>query len=383
MAFLNFHRLQPAIGYKFWNQELKCFTDFSEKKNLMFLKTHKCGTSTLVNMFYLFGLRRRLNFVLQSPHNHFITTKYIGDLVEPRPNSTWNLQVQHTIFDPDFQHKILPKNTTFYTTILRSPIRRFQSAFAYFGVENRKRKEYGDQLSYDELVNRFLEEIKPPDDFTAPRMLYSNAHDLGWDQFEKNLDKGKSLNEKIDLFIKLIDSEMDFVMINDRFDESLVILKEYMCWNLTDMLYHSRLERRSKKNSFSDNLVIKKVQDFNIIDEKLYAHFLSSFEKHIEKFGKDRIASEVKRFQALKTILENTCYDFDSSKGTKKFSDYAKANFKICEFLDGDDGLIESILAELQSSNDYKISLNGTEKFAKSSFVNDILKSFEDSVIHY
>ena len=34
-------------------------------KNFLFIKTHKCGTSTLVNMFYLFGIRRRLNFVTQ------------------------------------------------------------------------------------------------------------------------------------------------------------------------------------------------------------------------------------------------------------------------------------------------------------------------------
>ena len=35
------------------------------EKNLMFVKTHKCGTSTLVNAFYLYGVRRRLNFVIQ------------------------------------------------------------------------------------------------------------------------------------------------------------------------------------------------------------------------------------------------------------------------------------------------------------------------------
>ena len=34
-----------------------------KENSFLFLKTHKCGTSTLVNMFYLFGIRRRLNFV--------------------------------------------------------------------------------------------------------------------------------------------------------------------------------------------------------------------------------------------------------------------------------------------------------------------------------
>ena len=35
------------------------------KENFMFIKTHKCGTSSLVNVFYLLGVRRRLNFVIQ------------------------------------------------------------------------------------------------------------------------------------------------------------------------------------------------------------------------------------------------------------------------------------------------------------------------------
>ena len=39
------------------------------KKNLMFVKTHKCGTSTLVDVFYLRGVRYKLNFVMH-PFTH-------------------------------------------------------------------------------------------------------------------------------------------------------------------------------------------------------------------------------------------------------------------------------------------------------------------------
>ena len=39
------------------------------KNNLMFIKTHKCGTSTLVDVFYLRGVRKRLNFVMY-PYQH-------------------------------------------------------------------------------------------------------------------------------------------------------------------------------------------------------------------------------------------------------------------------------------------------------------------------
>ena len=41
------------------------------KSNLMFVKTHKCGTSSLVNIFYLYGIRRRLNFSLK-PYKHHL-----------------------------------------------------------------------------------------------------------------------------------------------------------------------------------------------------------------------------------------------------------------------------------------------------------------------
>ena len=47
------------------------------KKNLMFIKTHKCGTSTLVDVFYLRGVRKRLNFVMY-PYQHQIDLRLDG-----------------------------------------------------------------------------------------------------------------------------------------------------------------------------------------------------------------------------------------------------------------------------------------------------------------
>ena len=59
-CFLSYPRCQE-IGIK---RSSAC-----RKRNLMFAKTHKCGTSTLVNTFYLVGVRRRLNFVVQYKQN--------------------------------------------------------------------------------------------------------------------------------------------------------------------------------------------------------------------------------------------------------------------------------------------------------------------------
>ena len=43
------------------------------KMNLMFIKTHKCGTSTLVDVFYLRGVRKKFNFVM-IPYTHKLSS---------------------------------------------------------------------------------------------------------------------------------------------------------------------------------------------------------------------------------------------------------------------------------------------------------------------
>ena len=49
-----------------------------KENSFLFLKTHKCGTSTLVNMFYLFGIRRRLNFVTNPWSRQLDVDKYVS-----------------------------------------------------------------------------------------------------------------------------------------------------------------------------------------------------------------------------------------------------------------------------------------------------------------
>ena len=56
------------------NSDFEAIKDNNNRTNFMFVKTHKCGTSTLVNVFYLYGARNKLNFVL-NPYTHQINLK--------------------------------------------------------------------------------------------------------------------------------------------------------------------------------------------------------------------------------------------------------------------------------------------------------------------
>ena len=101
----------------------------SIKNNLMFIKTHKTGSSTLGGLFYLYGIKKKFNFVLFPYTNGLgdIEVKDIDRLLPPRNGERYNIQVQHSLFNPHFAHMVLPKNSTFYLTAVRSPIGQFSS----------------------------------------------------------------------------------------------------------------------------------------------------------------------------------------------------------------------------------------------------------------
>ena len=101
---------------------------------------------------------------------------------------------------------------------------------------------------------------------------------------------------------------MDFVMITDRMDESLVLLKEYLGWNLTDILYLSRMVSGKKKEGLSD-ATKERVMKYQVIDRQLFHHFNQTFEKHLDRVGREKIALEVKQFRELRERFENKCFD--------------------------------------------------------------------------
>lgn len=83
------------------------------KRNLMFLKTHKTGGSTLQNIFMRFGYRHGLVFVLPpAPGIHLgYPEKFSADAALPKPEE-W-VEDQFTEFPLIFSSKILQK--TFYS----------------------------------------------------------------------------------------------------------------------------------------------------------------------------------------------------------------------------------------------------------------------------
>lgn len=104
----------------------------------MFMKTHKCGSSSLQNIFLRFGDTHDLFFALPKIDNYFghpirFNRRFLLDpaLLRKRYNLTYSMLAHHLRFNYKELAFVLPEDTIFIT-ILRDPVRLFESLFVYY-----------------------------------------------------------------------------------------------------------------------------------------------------------------------------------------------------------------------------------------------------------
>ena len=116
---------------------------------------------------------------------------------------------------------------------------------------------------------------------------------------------------KVDRLISSMESDFDLVMMSDRFDESLVLLKNRLCWpNFNDIAYMRPLtprdvsKRRAQraKGKARDNL-----RRWLWADYRVYDHFSKKFEDLVDDFGSNGMSSATRRLRAANNVLLGRC----------------------------------------------------------------------------
>ena len=177
---------------------------------------------------------------------------------------------------------------------------------------------------------------------------------------------GSTLQEKINAFIEHLDQEMDFVMITDRMDESLILLKEYLGWNMSDIVYLNRMVSSKPKVTMSEETKAR-ILKYQVIDAQIFDHFNQTFELHLDRVGREKVASQVKEFQEMRESFENKCFNKDKTvKGpynsiSWEISEYGKNINVACTFLQTRDVTLTKVITQLQLSQDYTVPIEGNK----------------------
>lgn len=264
----------------------------------MFFKTHKSGSTTLQNIFIRYADTHNLLLVLPEKGNYFGHPEpFRPDMVTKlQPGYHYNILTHHHRYNYDAIKAVLPEDVIL-TTVLREPAAAFESLYSFYIL----RAHFG--MSLEKYVK-----------CNESKLNHHNKR-VHFDRFGRNqfaFDLGINISQfenenEIRKAIERFEDQFDLVMITERMDESLVLLKHLLCWSTDDVVaLHQNARAASAKKKLTSELK-RDILKWNRADEMIYDHFYKRFEEKVDEFGKERMKSEVEELRQRTKLWTDYC----------------------------------------------------------------------------
>ncbi|XP_071995724.1 galactose-3-O-sulfotransferase 2-like isoform X2 [Engystomops pustulosus] len=271
------------------------------RENIFFLKAHKTASSTIMNILLRYGEYHNLTFAFPKVKHQFwypgyFSAKHVqGYSSEKKPK--FNIMCHHMRFSLIEVEKVMPKDT-FYFTILRNPVSLMESSFAYYKYSS----SFYNVTSLEDFIQNTSKfyRSKEYDSAFAKNLL---THDLGFHHNAPDSPK------QYKLLTNAVDTIFDLVLITEYFDESLVLLKDALCWTFDDVLSFPLNIRSNTSRKILSEETKERIKSWNQLDWQLYVHFNNSFWNRVEKFGRERMEKEVRELRKRREQLSEKCLD--------------------------------------------------------------------------
>ena len=291
------------------------FTGNTAITSVALLKVHKTGSSTVAGILHRFGIRRGLSFIMTKQYHQFwpnTIDKSFRSFYPACKQDKYDILNIHSRYNGrDVLTKYMHTDTYVIAT-LRHPMDQMISGLNYYGYVNKLRKmgktieDFLDNPQYLTNDNTAMlltwnsqSSVIGLKDFKIPSGLKRSA-------LESNLD----YTEEIERFLNWTEENIDFFMISEKFDESLILLKDRLGWRIEDMIYFSLNAAASppdRNNVDTDTLLIK-TKEFSYIDYLLYERMKEKLDRMIEEKG-DELEVEVSKLRSLNKEFSEFCLE--------------------------------------------------------------------------
>ncbi|XP_042869981.1 galactosylceramide sulfotransferase-like isoform X2 [Penaeus japonicus] len=253
--------------------------------SVYFLKIPKCASTTCFQIFVAYGVKHGLTFAV--PYGPIASPERLPVDQRP-PDVRYNMVVTHTRFNEEKARKVM-KESAKYVACIREPASRFESMWYFGNYEKRF------HMNFDTFLKTRQYSSKQESRLNMIAIFFGiNTTDPSIEREINN--KAKRLNEVFDL-----------VMISERFDESLVLLRHLMCWNIEDVAYvKAKIRSPTYRPKFSkaDKDTLRKLNNLDVI---LYKFFVRIFEEKVKAFGKERMQEEIEALHRANERLIADC----------------------------------------------------------------------------
>lgn len=157
-----------------------------------------------------------------------------------------------------------------YLTFVRDPQKRLVSHLIQFSrmPNSHIRKDYLSGLTTLEILKKYS--------------FFKNGQ-VNWIS-GLNKENGLSDKYKLDVAIKNIENHFAFVGITERFEESLLLMREVLNWKFPPFYSSFNVSKKHEKNQMHlDKATLSLIEEMNQYDHMLYNYCLDRFEDNLSK----------------------------------------------------------------------------------------------------
>ena len=313
-------------------------------KHIGFLKVHKAGSSTIQNMLFRFGIRYNLTFVL--PHHlHYVLTR--RDVLPVKKGRHYDIFACHTVFDPGL-FDLLPEGSV-NMAIVREPLKRMISAAYYY--RDVMQKEYLMNISRDTLVPDLINHANLYDRGAFSRTKNSMGSDFGFSPMVSRRD-----TKMVQMYMTYLKRRFRLVLVADRFEESLVLMKRRLNWSVRDIIY---LKSNSNPHPAVNLTKVEKnrFKEISFLDYEIYNTFSEIFTRAVEELGQE-FQQEVTYVKTVQKIVSDFCRTAHNRTDKmviprSKWNDHFNVTFNDCVLMNLDN------LAFVQKMKVRHLEMNG------------------------
>ena len=313
----------------------------NEIRQVVFAKIHKAASSTVQNILVRFSLLRGLDILLPKTGNHINEFQPEIDphaLIESSNGKSFDILCNHLVFNEEEIANYIPLYA-FKFGILRAPLSQALSALRYYATFytypgtplDKALRKYG-QDPVDGFLNHPQEFC---DENFKPNICYLNnrmSMDLGLSAY--GLRSFKRNHTEVQEFVAKVDRQFDLMLLFEYFDESMILLRRYLNWEMKDVIYIkvNAAPFKSKyvwnRKPVLNSAQTAKFQEWEAVDIALYDYFSAKF---FRKIGEEHsFNDEVEAFKQIRSTVENFCQNeagaknqikwIPSSRWTREFS---------------------------------------------------------------
>ncbi|XP_074839068.1 galactose-3-O-sulfotransferase 4 [Carettochelys insculpta] len=289
--------------------------------HIVFLKTHKTGGSTIVNLLHRYGESRGLRFALPHRYQFGYPQPFQAQRVRGyRPGGPpFDILCHHMRFNPPEVEKVMAPDS-FYFSIVREPAALAESAFAYYRAVAPAFRRAGTLARFLEAPERYYDPAERGNHY---------ARNLLWFDFGLPPPPPRPGPEEVQAALAGLERRFSLVLLAEHFDESLVLLREALGWAEADAdaFRHNGRSPRAVTRLAPDQAA--RLRAWNDLDGELYAHFNRSFWRRVEAFGPGRLRDEVARLRERRRALAGLCLQGGGPVEAAEIPDRAMRPFQL------------------------------------------------------